>query len=90
MTRQQHFFGRLVAAIDLVVLFATFLAAYSVRLKLWELAYPVLPLGSLRSAAWIMTVIFPAWLFALRYLNLYNPVTYRLTPRVLSASLKRR
>lgn len=71
-----------------MVLFASFLAAYSVRFKLWQLAYPVLPPGSLRAAAWIVTVIFPAWLFALRYFNLYNPVTYRSTPRVLSASLK--
>jgi FlaA1/EpsC-like NDP-sugar epimerase len=88
MTRQQAFFGRLVAGTDLLVLLATFLAAYSVRLKLWQLAYPVLPIGSARASAWIVTVMFPAWLVALRYFNLYNPITYRSTFRVISASLK--
>jgi len=77
-----------VAATDLVVLLATFLAAYAVRLRLWQLAYPVLPPGSARAAAWIITVMFPAWLIALRYFNLYNPVTYRSTSRVITASFK--
>ena len=88
MTRQQNFFGRLVAATDLVVLFASYLAAYAVRLKMWELAYPVLPIGSVRSSAWIITVMFPAWLFAFRYLSLYNPVTYRSIWRVLVTTVK--
>ena len=59
MTRQQNFFGRLVAATDLAVLFASYLVAYWVRLKLWQLAYPVLPIGSVRTSAWIITVMFP-------------------------------
>lgn len=88
MTRQQNFFGRLVAATDLVVLFASYLAAYAVRLKMWELAYPVLPIGSVRSSAWIITVMFPAWLFAFRYLSLYSPVTYRSIWRVLVTTVK--
>ena len=43
---------------------------------------------SARAAAWIITVMFPAWLIALRYCNLYNPITYRSTFRVITASFK--
>jgi len=88
VTRRQNFFGRIVATSDLAVLFASFLAAYRVRLKLWELAYPVLPIGSVRSSAWIITVMFPAWLIALRYFSLYSPITYKSTARVIGASFK--
>jgi FlaA1/EpsC-like NDP-sugar epimerase len=88
VTRRQNFFGRIVATSDLAVLFASFLAAYRVRLKLWELAYPVLPIGSVRSSAWIITVMFPAWLIALRYFSLYSPITYKSTLRVIGASFK--
>ena len=88
MTRQQNFFGRIVAATDLAVLFASYLAAYKVRLKLWELAYPVLPIGSARSSAWVITIMFPAWLIAFRYFSLYSPITYKSTVRVIGASFK--
>ncbi len=88
MTRQQSFFGRLVAAADLAVLFASFLVAYWVRLKLWLLAYPVMPIGSQRNNAWIITVMFPAWLFACRYFSLYSPATYRSTFHVIRATFK--
>jgi FlaA1/EpsC-like NDP-sugar epimerase len=88
VTRQQNFFGRIVAATDLAVLFASYLAAHRVRLKLWELAYPVLPIGSVRSSAWILTVMFPAWLIALRYFRLYSPTSYKSTVRVIGASFK--
>ena len=88
MTRQQNFFGRIVAAADLAILFVTFMASYAVRLKLWELAYPVLPIGNKRASAWILTIMFPAWLFACRYFSLYSPITYRSTFRVIAASFK--
>ncbi len=88
MTRQQSFFGRLVAASDLAVLFVSFLVAYWVRLRLWLLAYPVLPIGSPRTSAWIITVMFPAWLFASRYFSLYSSATYRSTLRVIGAAFK--
>ena len=88
MTRKQSFFGRVVAAVDLVVLFASYLAAYLVRLRIWQLGYPFLPIGNVRVSGWIVTIIFPAWLIALRYFSLYNPITYRSTPRVLLATLK--
>ena len=88
MTRKQNFFGRVIAAADLVVLFGGFLAAYSIRRKLWLLGYPLLPIGNVRRNAWIVTVIFPAWLVALRQFNLYNPVTYRRAMRTLAATIK--
>jgi FlaA1/EpsC-like NDP-sugar epimerase len=88
VTRHQNFFGRLVAATDLVVLFASYLAAYAVRLKMWELAYPVLPIGGVRSSAWIITVMFPAWLVTFRYLSLYSPITYRSIWRVIVRTVK--
>jgi FlaA1/EpsC-like NDP-sugar epimerase len=88
MTRQQSFFGRLVAATDLAILFASFLLAYWCRLKLWLLAYPVLPIGTPRTNAWVITVMFPAWLFACRYFSLYNPTTYRSSLRVIRAAFK--
>jgi FlaA1/EpsC-like NDP-sugar epimerase len=88
VTRQQNFFGRLIAAADLAVLFATYLAAYWARLRLWQLAYPVLPIGSARASAWITTIMFPAWLFAFRYFGLYSPITYRSSFRVARATLK--
>lgn len=88
MTRKQSFFGRLVAATDLLVLLVSYLAAYFVRLKLWQLGYPLLPISNVRAAGWIVTIIFPAWLIALRYFNLYDPATYRSTPKVLIATCK--
>ena len=88
MTRQQNFFGRIVAASDVAALMASYLIAYTIRRKMWELAYPVLPIGSARASAWIITVMFPAWLLALRYFHLYNPITYRSTWRVIGASFK--
>jgi FlaA1/EpsC-like NDP-sugar epimerase len=88
MIRKQNFFGRLVASADLVVLFASFLAAFSVRLKLWQLGYPLLPAGSARSAAWIVTIMFPAWVVALRYFNLYSPIRYRSTRGILTSLIK--
>ena len=88
MNRRQHFFGRIIAAVDLLVLFGGFLVAYRIRLRLWTAGYPVLPIGSLRHNGWILTVIFPAWLIALRQFNLYNPVTYRRAIPVLRATLK--
>ena len=88
MTRQQNFFGRLIAATDLVVLFASYLAAYSVRLKLWRLGYPLLPISSARASGWIVTVIFPAWLIAFRYFDLYSPISYKSTSSLITASFK--
>ncbi len=88
MTRKQSFFGRMVAAADLLFLLASYLAAYIVRLRLWQLGYPFLPINSVRSVGWIITIIFPAWLIALRHFNLYDPTTYRSMPRVFVATLK--
>jgi FlaA1/EpsC-like NDP-sugar epimerase len=88
VTRQQSFFGRIVAATDLAVLFSSFLAAYWVRVKLWRMGYPLLPIYSVRASAWIITVMFPAWLIALRYFNLYSPVIYRSISTVIAASFK--
>ena len=88
MTRKQSFFGRVIAAVDLGVLLVTYVAAYLVRFRLWQLGYPLLPVGNIRVSAWIVTVIFPVWLIALRYLNLYDPVTYRSIPPVLMATFK--
>ena len=88
MTRKQSFFGRVIAAVDLGVLLVTYVAAYLVRFRLWQLGYPLLPVGNIRVSAWIVTVILPVWLIALRYLNLYDPVTYRSIPRVLMATFK--
>lgn len=88
MTRQQSFFGRLVAVADIVVLLTAYLTAHRVRLKLWQLGYPVLPIGGARKSAWIITVMFPAWLFAQRYFSLYNPITYRSVFRVIGATFK--
>ena len=88
MTRRQDFFGRVVAAIDLVVLFASFLAAYWVRRRLWRLGYPLLPIGPVRVSGWIVTIIFPAWLIALRHFNLYNPASYRRGPNIVAATIK--
>jgi FlaA1/EpsC-like NDP-sugar epimerase len=88
LTRKQNFFGRVIAAVDLVVLFAGFLAAYSIRRKLWLVGYPLLPIGSVRRNAWIVTVIFPAWLIALRQFHLYNPITYRRAMSTVAATIK--
>ncbi len=88
MTRQQNFFGRVIAATDLAVLFVSYLVAYSLRLKLWRLGYPVLPIASVRVSAWILTVVLPAWLIAHRHFNLYNPITYRSTSGVIAACFK--
>jgi FlaA1/EpsC-like NDP-sugar epimerase len=88
VTRQQNFFGRIVAAGDIAALMASYLIAYTIRRRMWELAYPVLPIGSARGSAWIITVMFPAWLLALRYFHLYNPITYRSIWRVIGASIK--
>lgn len=71
-----------------MVLFASFLAAYWVRRKLWRMGYPVLPIGPARVSGWIVTIVFPAWLIALRHFNLYNPISYRRSPSVLAATLK--
>jgi FlaA1/EpsC-like NDP-sugar epimerase len=73
---------------DLAVLFVSFMAAYWVRRKIWKLGYPVLPIGPARTAGWIVTVIFPAWLIALHYYNLYNPVAYRRAWNLISATFK--
>lgn len=88
MTRKQSFFGRLVAAFDLGVLLAGYVVAYFVRLRLWQIGYPLLPIGNIRASAWIVTILFPAWLIALRYFNLYNPAIYRSTSKVLMATCK--
>jgi FlaA1/EpsC-like NDP-sugar epimerase len=88
VTRQQSFFGQLVAGTDLAVLFATYLAAYWVRVWLWQLGYPLLPIYDIRTSAWIITIMFPAWLIALRYFSLYDPVTYRSTSTVIRRSFK--
>jgi FlaA1/EpsC-like NDP-sugar epimerase len=88
VTRKQNFFGRVIAAADLVVLLGGFLAAYWIRRKLWLLGYPILPIGTARRSAWIVTVIFPAWLVALRQFNLYDPVTYRRAMSTVAATIK--
>ncbi len=88
MTRKQNFFGQLVAAADLVVLFATFLLAYWVRVKLWRLGYPLLPMSRLRVIDWILALVFPAWLIAFRYFSLYNPISYRSAPGVIPTTIK--
>lgn len=88
MTRRQNFFGQLVAAADIVVLMGSYLAAYHVRSRLWQLGYPLLPIGSLRASGWIVTVLLPAWLIALRYFDLYSPLTFRSTTGTLIASVK--
>ena len=86
VTRQQNFFGRLVVAsgsggaVGELICWLT-----RVRFKLWQLGYPVLPIGSARSAAWIITVMFPAWVIALRYFRLYSPITYRSTTKSSAA-----
>ena len=88
MNRKQNFFGRLTAAADLVVLFGAYLAAYWIRRKLWRLGYPMLPIGSVRANGWIVTVIFPVWLIALRHFKLYDPVSYRRGRRMVAATVK--
>ena len=88
MSRKETFFGRLVAATDILVLLAAYVLAYRVRLKLWQLGYPVLPIGSLRKSTWIITVMLPAWLYAHYIFSLYNPVIYRSTYRVLRGLCK--
>jgi len=88
LTRKQDFFGRLTIAADLVVLFASFLAAHWVRRKLWRLGYPLLPIGPARVSGWIVTVIFPAWLIALRYFSLYDPASYRRSYSVIARTVK--
>jgi FlaA1/EpsC-like NDP-sugar epimerase len=88
VTRKQNFFGQLVAAADVVVLFAMFLLAYWVRAKLWRLGYPLLRMPRLRTAEWILTLVFPAWLIAFRYFSLYNPVSYRSASGVISTTIK--
>jgi FlaA1/EpsC-like NDP-sugar epimerase len=52
------------------------------------MGYPVLPIGSVRASGWIVTIIFPAWLIALRHFNLYNPVSYRRSPNIVAATIK--
>ena len=88
MTRQQNFFGRVIAATDLAILCLSYLAAYSVRLNLWLLGYPVMPIGGLRASAWILTIVFPAWLIAHRHFNLYSPATYRTISSVFGPAVK--
>jgi FlaA1/EpsC-like NDP-sugar epimerase len=88
LNRKQNFFGRLTAAADLVVLLLSFLAAYWIRRKLWRLGYPLLPIGSVRANGWVLTVIFPAWLIALRHFKLYAPVSYRRGRYVVAATVK--
>ena len=62
--------------------------AHHVRLRLWKLGYPLLPIGQLRSSGWIVTVLLPAWLIALRYFDLYSPLIFRSAARTLVASFK--
>lgn len=88
MTRKQNFFGQVVAAADIAVLCATYMAAYSVRVKMWLHGYPVLPINSAGANAWILTIAFPAWLIAFRYFNLYSPITYRSAATIISKTLK--
>ncbi len=88
MTRKQNFFGQVVATSDLAVLFASYLIAFSVRVKLWRLGYPLLPIANVRISGWIVTVIFPAWLIALRYFDLYHPISYKSVSGVITATFK--
>jgi FlaA1/EpsC-like NDP-sugar epimerase len=90
MTRKQSFFGQLIIAGDVVILMAAYLAAYHVRVRLWQLNYPLLPFGGgvLRSSGWIVSILLPVWLFALRYFKLYNPLTFKSFSRVLVALVK--
>jgi FlaA1/EpsC-like NDP-sugar epimerase len=90
MTRRQSFFGQLVIAADIVVLTGAYLAAYHVRSRLWRMGYPVLPFGGgvLRTSGWILSILLPAWLFGLRYFNLYNPRTFKSISGALVACSK--
>jgi len=88
VTRKQNFFGQIVAAADVVVLCASYMAAYSVRAKMWLHGYPVLPITRAGANAWILTVACPAWLIAFRYFNLYSPITYRSVATTISKTTK--
>jgi FlaA1/EpsC-like NDP-sugar epimerase len=88
VTRKQNFFGQVVGAADVTVLCVTYIAAYSVRAKMWLHGYPVLPIARAGANAWILTVAFPAWLIAFRYFNLYSPITYRSVATTISKTIK--
>jgi FlaA1/EpsC-like NDP-sugar epimerase len=88
MTRRQNFFGQIVAAADMVVVLAIFLVAYQLRVKLWRLGYPMLPISRPRANGWILAIAFPAWLIAFRYFNLYDPISYRSAFRVVVTTFK--
>jgi FlaA1/EpsC-like NDP-sugar epimerase len=88
MKRRQNFFGQLVAAADLAVIFIVFLAASRVRMTLWRHGYPLLPGSATRIYGWVLAIAFPAWLIAFRYFDLYTTVAYRSAFRVVVTTFK--
>ena len=88
MTRKQNFFGQLILTADLVVLMESYLATYWLRSRMPALSPSLIPMNSLDTYSWVLPVLVPSWLIALRYFQLYDALTYKSPVRILSALLK--
>ena len=73
---------------DLVVMMESYLATYWLRSRMVHLDPALLPMTAMDSYSWILPILVPSWLIALRYFQLYDAITYKSTVRILSALVK--
>ena len=86
MKRQDIFFHQVVSACDVVVLVASYVAAYEIRDHLLRLSYG--PLFSSVEYVWILWVILPTWLFLLQRFGLNKFAGYESLQGIMSSLLR--
>ena len=88
MTRKQNYFVQLIMTADVAILIGSYVAAYLVHSRLERCFPSMLPIYSVRTYAWIVPILIPSWIIALRYFDLYNPITYK-SPRKITFAMIR-
>ena len=86
MKRQDIFFHQVVSACDVVVLVASYAAAYEIRDHLLRLSYG--PLFSSVEYVWILWVILPTWLLLLQRFGLNKFAGYESLRGIMSSLLR--
>lgn len=88
MTRKQNFFGQLILTADLVVMMESYLATYWLRSRMTHLSTALPPMTAMDNYIWVLPVLVPSWLIALRYFQLYDAITYKSPFKIISALIK--